>query len=77
MVQRAISRSERKIRYCGVIHEELRPENILWNTELNRALIIDFHRCALDHRPADQRAPSTKRELRGTGGPKLKRVWVV
>jgi hypothetical protein len=77
IVQRAISRSERKIRCYGVIHEDLRPRNILWNAELNRALIVDFHQCKLDYRPADQRALSAKRKLLGTGGPELKRVRVV
>ena len=48
-IQRAISRSEKKIRSLGVFHQDLRPENILWNPDLKRALIIDFHRCTLDH----------------------------
>lgn len=59
-LRHAISRSVKKIRHYGVIHGDLRPENILWNKELNRALIIDFHRCTLDHRPAHKRAMSTK-----------------
>ncbi|ODM15754.1 hypothetical protein SI65_08988 [Aspergillus cristatus] len=45
-----ISRSVKKIRSLRVLHEDLRPDNILWNTELRRALIIDFHWARLDRR---------------------------
>ncbi|PLN79387.1 hypothetical protein BDW42DRAFT_128093 [Aspergillus taichungensis] len=76
-VQRAISRSERRIRRCGVIHGDLRPENILWNTELNQALVIDFHRCTLDHRLMHQRPQSVKRLSCGTGESGIKRVRAV
>ncbi|KAL4801325.1 hypothetical protein ASPSYDRAFT_165259 [Aspergillus sydowii CBS 593.65] len=58
---RAISRSVREIHSLGVLHQDLRPENILWNSELKRALIIDFHRCILDHRPIHKRPGSLKR----------------
>ncbi|KAL3468709.1 hypothetical protein BJX99DRAFT_242872 [Aspergillus californicus] len=47
----AIIRSLNEIHSLGVVHQDLRRENILWNAELDRALIIDFHRCALDYRP--------------------------
>lgn len=50
-IERAMSRSAKEIRSLGVLHQDLRPENILWNAELNRALIIDFHRCTMDRRP--------------------------
>lgn len=76
-VQRAISKSKRKIRRCGVIHEDFRSENILWNVELKRALVIDFHRCTLDHRPMHRRPQSVKRLSCGAGEPELKRVRVV
>jgi serine/threonine protein kinase len=60
-VQRAISRSVKEIRSLGIFHQDLRPENILWNAELKRALIIDFHRCTLNHRPMHKRPGSLKR----------------
>ena len=37
-----------EIRSFGVVHLDLRPDNILWNAELRRALIIDFHCAKLD-----------------------------
>ncbi|RAK96564.1 uncharacterized protein BO80DRAFT_428986 [Aspergillus ibericus CBS 121593] len=49
-LRRAISRSKRKILALGVVHDDLRPDNILWNEELQRVLIIDFHRCHLKSR---------------------------
>ena len=76
-IQRAILRSEKKIRSLGVFHQDLRPENILWNPDLKRALIIDFHRCSLDHRPIHQRPRSLKRLLSGTKEWEVKRVRVV
>ncbi|EEQ35329.1 hypothetical protein McanCB56680_004681 [Microsporum canis] len=42
-----ISRSKKEIRAMGVDHQDLKPNNILWNAELGRALIIDFHRSRL------------------------------
>lgn len=55
-LQREIWKSKKEIQALGVRHEDLRPENILWNDELQRALIIDFHRSKLDPRPTGKRA---------------------
>ncbi|PYH98521.1 hypothetical protein BO71DRAFT_344644 [Aspergillus ellipticus CBS 707.79] len=60
-VRNAISRSVKEIRRCGVFHQDLRPDNILWNAELERALIIDFHLCTLDRRPRHRRSRALKR----------------
>ncbi|KAB8213166.1 hypothetical protein BDV33DRAFT_185311 [Aspergillus novoparasiticus] len=60
-LDRAISRSLKEIRSLGVIHEDLRSENILWNAELDRVFIIDFHQCALDRQPTYKRPGSVKR----------------
>ena len=76
-IQRAISRSEKQIRSLGVFHQDLRPENILWNPDLKRALIIDFHRCTFDHRPIRRRSRSLNRLLSGTKEWEVKRVRVV
>ncbi|KAK2750179.1 hypothetical protein FQN57_004675 [Myotisia sp. PD_48] len=47
-------RSERELRSLGVLHQDLRLENILWNPELKRVLIIDFHQCRLArNKPVD------------------------
>ena len=48
--RREIARSVKDIRSVGVIHQDLREDNLLWNAELNRVLIIDFHRSVLDRR---------------------------
>jgi serine/threonine protein kinase len=58
-----ISRSMRQIRKLGVVHEDLRNENMLWNDELGRVLIIDFHRSRIDCRPTRERVRSLKRPL--------------
>ncbi|GKZ22427.1 hypothetical protein AbraCBS73388_008575 [Aspergillus brasiliensis] len=48
IMQRNISKSKKDIQFFGVQHEDLEPRNILWNTELGRAMIIDFHLCTFD-----------------------------
>lgn len=47
-VRSEISRSIKEMHTLGVSHHDLRYDNILWNTERKRALIIDFHRSSLD-----------------------------
>ncbi|KAJ6101887.1 hypothetical protein N7486_004314 [Penicillium sp. IBT 16267x] len=61
---RRIHQSNKKIRALGIIHEDLRRDNVLWNEELGRAMIIDFHRCTLKCRPTLQRPRASKRRLR-------------
>ncbi|GKZ39089.1 hypothetical protein AbraIFM66950_011847 [Aspergillus brasiliensis] len=53
-----IARSEKEIRSLGVLHQDLRLANILWNAELGRALIIDFHCSKLIYQPTKRRAES-------------------
>ncbi|KAJ5220842.1 uncharacterized protein N7469_009729 [Penicillium citrinum] len=60
-LRREIQRSNKEVRALGIIHEDLRPENILWNEELGRALIIDFHRTTLKRRLILQRPRAIKR----------------
>jgi hypothetical protein len=33
----------------GVEHKDLRPQNMLWNAEANRVLLIDFERSTVTH----------------------------
>ncbi|BCR98163.1 uncharacterized protein AKAW2_31480S [Aspergillus luchuensis] len=54
-ITREIARSEKEICSLGVSHQDLRSDNILWNAELGRALIIDFHCSKLNHRPMKRR----------------------
>jgi hypothetical protein len=62
-----ISRSKEKISKLGVIHQDLRFDNMLWNEELGRVVIIDFHRSRidprLDPRSTGKQARSSKRAL--------------
>lgn len=76
-IQHAISRSLKEIRRFGVVHQDLRPDNILWNTELGRALIIDFHLCTLDRRMLHKRPGVLKRLQCGPEERHSKRVRVV
>ncbi|GJP88742.1 SNF2 N-terminal domain family protein [Aspergillus niger] len=63
---REITRSVKEIRSLGVLHQDLRLANILWNAELGRALIIDFHYAELNHQPMKRRTESRgKRPYRG------------
>ncbi|KAG6036505.1 hypothetical protein E4U41_005698 [Claviceps citrina] len=43
-LHKEVQRSIQEIRTLGIRHDDLRDENILWNAELQRALVIDFHR---------------------------------
>jgi hypothetical protein len=62
-LRREIHRSNKEIKALGIIHEDLRRDNVLWSEELGRALIIDFHRSTLRCRPAKQRLGAAKRGL--------------
>jgi serine/threonine protein kinase len=59
-----IHQSNKEIRALGIIHEDLRRDNVLWNEELGRAMIIDFHRSTLKCRPTLQQPRASKRRLR-------------
>ncbi|KAJ5131248.1 uncharacterized protein N7515_007287 [Penicillium bovifimosum] len=76
-LRREIKRSNKEIRSLGVRHLDLRPDNILWNAELGRALIIDFHRSELNRRrPADKSRP-LKRSRHKAEISESKRVRVI
>jgi RIO-like serine/threonine protein kinase len=62
-LRQEIRRSNKEIKTLGIIHEDLRRDNILWNEELGRALIIDFHRSTLKCQPTLQRSRAVKRQL--------------
>ncbi|KAJ5562929.1 hypothetical protein N7461_001690 [Penicillium sp. DV-2018c] len=71
-----IRRSNREIKALGIIHDDLRLENILWNKELGRALIIDFHRSTLQYQPTLQRSRAAKRRLSQPEAEEPKRLRV-
>lgn len=76
-LRREIKRSNKEIRTLGVRHLDLRPDNILWNAELGRALILDFHRSELDRRPTADRPGPLKRTRDKRETSKAKRVRVI
>ncbi|PWY66093.1 hypothetical protein BO70DRAFT_366579 [Aspergillus heteromorphus CBS 117.55] len=54
-ISSSISKSIKEIRSLGVLHQDLRLENFLWNDELRRVLIIDFHCSVLDRQLINKR----------------------
>ncbi|DAA77115.1 TPA_exp: Uncharacterized protein A8136_6881 [Trichophyton benhamiae CBS 112371] len=61
-VRREVSKSKKEIRSLGLLHGDLRWQNILWNAELNRALIIDFDASQMDPRLAKKQPKQLKRK---------------
>jgi serine/threonine protein kinase len=76
-IQRAISWSVKEIHSLGILHQDLRPENILWNAELKQALIINFHQCTLDNQPGHKWLGSLKQLRSGPNECESKRVRVM
>ncbi|KAF4468004.1 (-)-trans-carveol dehydrogenase [Fusarium albosuccineum] len=77
---REIHKSNEEIRALGFYHEDFRRDNALWNEELGRALIIDFHRCTLKYqlrlKPSRSANRSMKRPLDWTESGDVKRLRV-
>lgn len=51
------------VHQAGIIHKDISPANIVWNTETGRAKLIDF---GISARASRDRAPTAPRELQGT-----------
>ncbi|QKX63985.1 uncharacterized protein TRUGW13939_11158 [Talaromyces rugulosus] len=73
-VQGAVSQAKEEILSLGVLHQDLRSAHILWNTELQKALIIDFRRCKLDPLPRHMRPQPPKRQPHELELPLTKRL---
>ena len=56
-----ISRSTKLIRKLGVVHGDLRLQNMLWNEEVKKVLIIDFHQSQIKPQLMGERSHSLKR----------------
>jgi tRNA A-37 threonylcarbamoyl transferase component Bud32 len=68
-----LRRSTTEFHSLGVLHGDLNDGNLLWNSELKRILIIDFHDMALD--PAlKKRQLRAKRKLVGPQYQEQKRL---
>lgn len=76
-LRQEIHRSNKEIKALGINHEDLRRDNVLWNEELGRALIIDFHRSTLKCRPTLKRSRSAKGQLCRTDSGDVKRLRVL
>lgn len=72
-----IRRSNKEVKALRIIHEDFRRDNILWNKELGRALIIDFHLPRLECRPIPKRSRPAKRQLLRTESGDVKRLRVL
>ncbi|OJJ42069.1 hypothetical protein ASPZODRAFT_155549 [Penicilliopsis zonata CBS 506.65] len=70
IIQHAISRSVKEIRRFRVVHQDLRPDNILWNAELGRL-------CTLDRQLLHKHPGALKRLQCGPEERHSKRVRVV
>ncbi|KAJ5925846.1 hypothetical protein N7454_007356 [Penicillium verhagenii] len=69
--QKQIRRSRKDLRSLGIRHGDIRLENLLWNAETQRVMIIDFHLSSLQ--PMLQSA-SKKRDVPSDASPARKRM---
>jgi hypothetical protein len=70
-----ISKSTALIRKLGVMHGDLRLQNMLWNDELGRVMIIDFHRSEIRRQLIGQRHSSKRsRDIHDAGHSKRRRL---
>ncbi|PCG88212.1 Lipopolysaccharide kinase [Penicillium occitanis (nom. inval.)] len=70
-----ISRSTALIHKLGVVHGDLRLQNMLWNDELGRVMIIDFHRSEIRRQLIRLRQSSKRsRDIHDSGHPKRRRL---
>jgi hypothetical protein len=57
-LEREIRQSTGEIRDLGVEHKDLRPQNMLWNVEVGRVLLIDFERSGVSRSSSHHRKRS-------------------
>ena len=57
-----LRRSRKEIHSFGVVHGDLNDENLLWNSELKRILVIDFHDVVLSPGLKKRQSSATKRK---------------
>ncbi|KAK4247704.1 hypothetical protein C7999DRAFT_41034 [Corynascus novoguineensis] len=56
-VKREVIQSVRALHVHGVVHTDVRDANVLWNEEMDRAMVIDFEQAVLAERPQSALAP--------------------
>jgi Ser/Thr protein kinase RdoA (MazF antagonist) len=62
-LDREIRQLTGKIRDLGVEHKDIRPQNMLWNVEVGRVLLIDFERSCASHPSNHQKRSSLRTEV--------------
>ncbi|KAJ5150384.1 hypothetical protein N7492_010735 [Penicillium capsulatum] len=62
-LDRELRRSREEIHSLGVVHGDLNEGNLLWNSELKRIIIIDFHDVALKPCLKKRQSGATERKL--------------
>ena len=63
LLDREIRQSTGEIRELGVEHNDLRPQNMLWNAEASRVLLIDFERSTVSYPSNHRKRPSPDAEV--------------
>lgn len=71
---REISRSKALIRKLGVVHGDLRLQNMLWNDKLGRVMIIDFHRSEIRRQLMGVHSSKKSRGIHDAGHSKPRRL---
>ncbi|KAI7490417.1 hypothetical protein KC351_g651 [Hortaea werneckii] len=61
-VRKALKTSHAQIWHLGVRHGDLRRANVFWNEELNRMLVIDFHKSTLIKEQAEEDSRRLQRQ---------------
>ncbi|KAI9778662.1 MAG: hypothetical protein M1816_003929, partial [Peltula sp. TS41687] len=47
VLEREMERTVQEVQLLGILHKDVRPQNVLWNEELGRAVLIDFEYVSL------------------------------
>ena len=68
-----VVQSLRSVHQAGIIHQDARPVNMLWNEELGRVMIIDFERSLIIDRVRKVLGESSANRMR-TASPSKKGV---
>jgi hypothetical protein len=57
-----VQKSEEELYQHGVLHNDVRPPNIVWNKERDRAMLIDFDRAEIIAKPLKETSGNRQRK---------------